>query len=68
MAKKIAVVAEKACIACGACAHVCPREAVSVWRGTRAYVNATLCVGCGACEAECPASAVTVHRREAVSA
>lgn len=68
MSKKIAVVSPRACVACGACAHACPREAIAVWRGTWAYVSAALCIGCGLCEKDCPACAISIHARQAVSA
>ena len=35
------------CVACGVCANVCPREAVSIYKGCYAIVDEALCIGCG---------------------
>jgi len=46
------------CISCGACASVCPVEAIS--EGAEHYeVDADTCIDCGACEEACPTSAIT---------
>lgn len=49
------------CVACGCCVKVCPRSAISIWRGICAQVNQTACVGCGRCAKECPASVITIE-------
>ncbi|MBR4599074.1 MAG: 4Fe-4S binding protein, partial [Treponema sp.] len=41
--KKYASVDEKRCVACGACANVCPRGAISVVHGCFARVHLRLC-------------------------
>ena len=41
-------------MACGSCADVCPRGAISVHHGCFAQVDVTHCVGCGLCARECP--------------
>lgn len=40
--------------ACGSCADVCPRGAISVQHGCFAQVDVMRCVGCGLCARECP--------------
>lgn len=64
MASKKYAVIGKNCVACGCCVKVCPRDAVSIWKGVKAVVDTEMCVGCGKCAAECPAGAVTTVLRE----
>ena len=45
-----------ACVACGACAAVCPVEAISEGDG-KYVINAELCVSCGSCAETCPVGA-----------
>ena len=52
--KRVASVDAGRCVACGACCRVCPREALSIWRGCAARVDGAACVGCGQCSRECP--------------
>lgn len=47
--KRYAVVRQKACVACGSCADVCPRGAISVQHDCFAQVDVMRCVGCGLC-------------------
>lgn len=47
------------CTACGACAEVCPVEAISV--DDTAKVDRELCTGCGACVDECPVDAISLE-------
>lgn len=65
MGKRYASVAEKSCVACGACEQVCPKAAVAVWKGGFAKVDRERCVGCGLCANVCPANAVDVFTKEA---
>lgn len=60
MARKMAVVG-KDCVACGACAKVCPRGAIAVRRGVAARVDAAMCIGCGKCAKECPAGVISLE-------
>ncbi len=50
---------EETCSACGACAEVCPADAITV--EDSAKVDAELCTECGACVEECPLEAITVE-------
>lgn len=52
------------CVACGCCAKVCPKDAISVWRGVTAKVDKTKCIGCGKCAKECPAGTIILKARE----
>ena len=45
------------CVACGACADVCPEGALTI--DDIAVVDAGKCVDCGACIDECPASCIS---------
>lgn len=44
------------CVACGACADVCPQDAIIM--EDVAVILADKCVDCGACVDECPACAI----------
>ena len=44
------------CISCGACAAVCPVEAISEV-ASHYEINADVCVDCGACAGVCPVGA-----------
>ncbi len=50
------------CIGCGACAEICPVDAVALV-DERAAVDTAWCIGCGVCAAVCPAQAITLQRR-----
>jgi len=60
MSKKRAEIPQNQCAACGCCVKVCPRQAVSIYKGIHAVVNPELCIGCGLCAKECPAGIITV--------
>ncbi|WP_415931044.1 ATP-binding protein [Zhenpiania hominis] len=64
MAKQYATVNQKLCVSCGACQNICPKEAISVWRGCYAESVPEACVGCGLCVKVCPANAITLTARE----
>ncbi len=61
MIKKRAKVCTDECVACGCCVKVCPRNAISIFRGIYAEVDGDLCVGCGKCATECPASVIILE-------
>ena len=44
------------CVACGACADVCPEKCITV--DNIAVINASKCVDCGACIEECAPGAI----------
>jgi ferredoxin len=48
------------CQACGACAGICPREAITV--GRYAVINYERCVECFCCLEACPYDAIGVKR------
>ena len=46
-----------ACISCGACAELCPCEAIS--QGDTQYViDPDKCASCGSCAEQCPMGAI----------
>jgi Pyruvate/2-oxoacid:ferredoxin oxidoreductase delta subunit len=50
------------CIGCGACAAICPVDAVTMV-AERPEVDANWCIGCGVCAVSCPADVISVKRR-----
>lgn len=66
MARRQAEVTAAFCVACGACANECPRQAISIVKGCYADVNTAICVGCGKCEKICPANAISLKEKKAV--
>lgn len=50
------------CIGCGACADICPVNAVSMVED-RAEVDLNWCIGCGVCAVHCPAGVISIRRR-----
>lgn len=64
--KNFAQVDRNFCVACGSCVKVCPKGAISVWRGVTATVETSRCIGCGKCARECPAGAIRLMERESV--
>ena len=61
--KRKAKVDHSVCVACGACVKVCPKGAISVWKGCYARVTEEICVGCGLCAKTCPAGCIAVKER-----
>lgn len=64
MAKRLAEVDKVFCVACGSCLKVCPRKAISIYRGLYAQVDKSQCIGCGLCAKECPASIISIKKME----
>ena len=64
MPKRIAYILKNDCVACGACRKVCPKSALSIYRGCYAKVDSDLCAGCGKCSQTCPANAIKIKERE----
>lgn len=50
------------CIACGACAAVCPAKAHKI--GAEHLYERSLCISCGACTEACPTEALALAGRE----
>ena len=48
---------EQNCYGCGACAYVCPRNAIDMIQNTEGFlmpeVDERVCIGCGLCEKNC---------------
>lgn len=65
MEKRYAHVNQKRCVSCGACQGICPKRAISVWRGCYAECIPAVCVGCGLCAKVCPANAIALTVQEA---
>lgn len=63
LSKSIACIQTDSCVACGCCLKVCPRQALTIWKGSYAAVDENLCVGCGKCARECPASVIEIIPR-----
>ena len=61
--KKLALVDQNICVACGACAKTCPKGAISIYRGCYAIVDEGKCVGCGLCGKACPAECISIKER-----
>lgn len=59
--KKKATVNASYCVACGACAKVCPRDAVTIMRGIVAVIDWEKCIGCGKCVKTCPACLIDME-------
>lgn len=51
------------CVGCGACAEICPVDAIQVEEGL-AVVDAEWCIGCGVCATRCDLDALRVKYRE----
>lgn len=64
--RKKAQVIKSNCVACGACANVCPLGAIKVVSGVFAEVDQNKCVGCSKCVNICPASTIEIITREEV--
>ena len=61
--KKLALVDQNICVACGVCAKTCPKGAISIYRGCYAIVDEGKCVGCGLCGKACPVECISIKER-----
>lgn len=50
------------CIGCGACADICPVDAVKMVED-KPQVDPDWCIGCGVCAVQCPAGVIAISRR-----
>jgi Pyruvate/2-oxoacid:ferredoxin oxidoreductase delta subunit len=50
------------CIGCGACAEICPVDAVKMVED-KPRVDQDWCIGCGVCAIQCPANVISIKRR-----
>jgi len=66
LAKRVASIDKKRCVACGVCENTCPLAEVKVHRGCYAVVEEAVCVGCGKCAQYCPAGCIEMRGRVAV--
>ena len=64
--KKLAVPDKSVCVGCGVCLKACRKEAISIYKGCFAQVEAAKCVGCGLCAKVCPASCITIQERSEI--
>ena len=51
------------CVGCGACAEICPVNAVAMDDADRPVVDLDWCIGCGVCMVSCPADVISMKRR-----
>ncbi len=56
---------DSACVACGCCVAVCPRDAIHIISGVIAWLDEKKCVGCGKCASVCPAAVIAIIERGA---
>lgn len=63
--RRKAKVDKNSCVACGCCVKVCPRGAISVFKGVYAVVDTDKCIGCGKCKIACPASVIEIGECQA---
>lgn len=50
------------CIGCGACAEICPVDAVKMV-ADKPQVDRDWCIGCGVCAIQCPTGVISISRR-----
>lgn len=63
MSSFIAAYDETLCIACGACAAICPMDALVDLPSGKIHLNPERCIGCGLCTTRCPTGALVLERK-----
>ena len=53
------IISKDKCIACGACAGICPVSAIIEDRDGKYKIDPLICIDCGACTGVCPVSAIS---------
>jgi ferredoxin len=66
--ESVALLDDTACTRCGACARVCPFEAISASGGAEVTHHVEKCWGCGICRTACPNRALSLVDRRTVQA
>ena len=66
--ENVAMLAEEKCTDCGACAAVCPFDAIAAERGRPTLLRQQDCWGCGVCRAACRFDALSLVPRSTVAA
>lgn len=51
------------CTGCGACADICPMEAIEMVKDI-ADIDLTRCIGCGVCVPRCPVDALSLQKKK----
>ena len=64
---KSAIVNKDICVACGVCVKECFKNAVSIYKGCYAAIDAEKCIGCGKCARSCPAGCITTVNKGATA-
>ncbi len=66
--KDIRIVPEALCCGCGACANVCPTDAICLTEGKEGFlfpkVNEQICIQCGKCVKTCPVLEISKPNRK----
>jgi len=55
------MVDEKKCIGCGACASICPVNAIKLVNG-KSKIDPKKCIKCGSCAQFCPVAAIDLNK------
>ncbi len=60
--KKVSLVGGD-CVACGSCMKACPKDAIAVLHGIKAFTDVSKCIGCALCSEVCPANVISMVER-----